>query len=163
MARREKIIIAIMVIAVIIGGYDLLIKPSSLSGPVIKKKSPTELTDFVNNVVGGIRGKDTKSDYIVSLASLAWSKDPFLQFDLAVESEKNKRTGPGSKQKTNFSYSGYLKMGGKSMAVINGVEYEEGENLNNGEYAIEKIFPASVVLKLSGGSNSITLFLDEAY
>jgi hypothetical protein len=163
MERREKIIIAVMAIAVIIGGYDLLFKSSSVSKPVIKKKSATELTDFVTSVIGGIREKDTKSDYIVRLASLAWTKDPFLQFDPAVESENNNRAGRGSKQNEGLNYSGYLKMGAKSLAVINGIEYEEGENLVNGEYLIEKVFPARVVLRSSSSSNSITLFLDEAY
>ncbi len=163
MAKREKIILVLMAIAVLIGGYDLLFKSSSVSSPVIKKKSATELTDFVTSVIGGIRKKDTKSDYIVRLATLDWTKDPFLQFDPAGESENNKRAGRDSGQTLDLNYSGYLKMGGKSLAVINGIEYEEGENLVNGEYAIEKIFPARVMLRSSSSSNSITLFLDEAY
>jgi len=163
MARREKIIVALMAIVVVIGGYDLLFKSSSVSGPVVEKKSSTELTNFVTSVIGGIRGKDTKSSYLVGLASSGWTKDPFLQFDPAVELEKERRAGRRSGQNVTLNYSGYLKMGKKALAVINGIEYEENENLVNGEYTIDKIFPARVVLRASGSSKSITLFLDEAY
>jgi hypothetical protein len=58
----------------------------------------------------------------------------------------------GSKEAGAFSYHGYLDMGASRVAVINGNEYVEGEELVGGIYAVTRIRPSKVTLTpLIGG------------
>jgi hypothetical protein len=64
-------------------------------------------------------------------------------------------------EKPVLSYSGFLQMGAKRMAIINGMEYEEGEMLPVSGYFIRSITPKSVVIGKIGASISHVLPLDE--
>jgi hypothetical protein len=68
---------------------------------------------------------------------------------------------PKPEEKPDLHYSGYLQLGAKRMAIINGMEYEEGEMLPASGYFIRSISPKSVVVGKIGESKSHVLPLDE--
>ena len=43
-------------------------------------------------------------------------------------------------------YTGFLEMGDKRLAIINGTEYETGEKLEPGGFVIQSIRPNQVVI-----------------
>ena len=49
-------------------------------------------------------------------------------------------------KRSAFSYSGYLKVSNKNLAIINGVEYEAGDPLEIEGYVLKKIYPGKVVI-----------------
>jgi hypothetical protein len=60
-----------------------------------------------------------------------------------------------------FVYSGYLKMGRRGIAIINGMEYEVGEAIEGAGYTVEQIAASKVVLGISGSDNKFVLLLTE--
>jgi hypothetical protein len=47
-------------------------------------------------------------------------------------------------------YTGFLRMGDKRLAIINGMEYEVGEILEPGGFTIRSISPSRVVIAPPG-------------
>jgi len=160
MAKREKIIVFIAIAAALYGVYDFLFSSSSKKPPV-KKDEGTKISSSVNNIKAELEKISPQKDiYIVRAASVPWSKDPFS--DLPKESEvviQQKKTVLEALKRV--SYSGYMKIGEKIFAVINGMEYEAGEELptHNG-CVISDISPFQIIIKIKGGEE-ITIPLTE--
>jgi type II secretory pathway component PulC len=49
--------------------------------------------------------------------------------------------------KINFVYSGYIALGQKKMAIINGIEYREGDPLEIEGYVLKSVNAAMVVIE----------------
>ena len=60
-----------------------------------------------------------------------------------------------------LSYTGFLQVEDSLLAVVNGMEYETGEQLNQAGYYIKSISPAKVVIGIANNSKTIILPLDE--
>jgi hypothetical protein len=58
----------------------------------------------------------------------------------------------------NVSYTGFLRMGDKRFAIINGVEYASGDRLDQGEYMVSSITPSQVVIVSTGRSKKRFIF-----
>ena len=56
-------------------------------------------------------------------------------------------------------YTGYLKAGGRMIAVINGIEYEPGDVIEPGRYVVREITDQQVVIEERGGK-ALVLPLD---
>ena len=50
----------------------------------------------------------------------------------------------------SFTYSGYLEMVGVRIAIINGMEYETGDEIVGGPYVLRGIYPNRVVIGIKG-------------
>jgi hypothetical protein len=99
-----------------------------------------------------------------------WQKDPFIRSVAPLTAELKQslpvavpKKAPKPVEKPNLHYSGYLQMGAKRMAIVNGMEYEEGEMLPASGYFIRSISPKSVVVGKIGESKSHVLPLDETH
>ncbi len=161
MAKREKIIVFFAILAVVYGGYELLSSPSSKKPPVKTDEKAKILSSSADNIKNELEKIVLQKDiYIVRAASVPWSKDPFS--DLPIESEsviqQNKIVIETLKR---LSYSGYMEIGNKIFAIINGMEYEAGEELptHNG-CVISDISPLQIIIKIKGGEE-ITIPLTE--
>jgi hypothetical protein len=60
----------------------------------------------------------------------------------------------------NLAYSGFLEIGSKRLAIINGMEYEAGDRVNPGALSIKSILPNKVIMTSSQGE--IVLPLQES-
>ncbi len=58
-------------------------------------------------------------------------------------------------------YSGFLNMGTRNLAIINGIEYEKGEKLPDGAHIVEEIHPNRVVMSMQGSKKKIIVKLEE--
>ena len=52
-------------------------------------------------------------------------------------------------------------MGAKNIAILNGLEYEEGEELEKSGFIIRKIFPEQVIIEIKGKQKEIAIPLEE--
>ena len=103
------------------------------------------------------------SRYIISRAEAELKKDPFIRSEMAMMAKADRELAVTSVQKADFTYSGYLNMGMKSLVVINGMEYEAGDDLEQDGYFVKNIFPTKVVIGVKGRDNIIVLPLQEMY
>lgn len=163
MSKREKIILIIMGLAILVGGYIFLFTGSSETGRIDPEKKLKELNRFVSDVAKSLSRKDLsgKETYVLDRASAKWAKDPFLEkAGLSPESRKDIEIETSAIAKS-FSYLGYLEMGNRKLAVINGMEYEIGEELGKAGYVVKGISPTRVVIGPAGENIEIILPLEE--
>ena len=152
LGTKQKIIIGVMGIAILYAAVDFLTPKKT---PVIDVKQKTEeLNTFVTTLSAGM-GKDTAKNLaplIFSRAEKEWTQDPFLDEKSFRSWSKAKEGVAASKEgvaapKIEFVYTGYLEMDRKRIAIINGVEYEEGEALDIKGFSLKSVSPARVVIE----------------
>jgi len=159
MSTREKIILCLVILAVGYVAYNFLADTPKR----VHIETEEELTDLKKLTADVIEEMDkavlTKTEaFIIGQAGAKWKRDPFLKpgppIKFGLES--------GQAEVLAFTYSGYLEMVDKKLAIINGIEYTAGEMLiNGGGYIVSNIFPTRVTLELIGGKNMIILPLEE--
>lgn len=147
MGTREKILVALMVLAVLYGAFELFLRPPEKRGPE-KKSGPDiesarqmaeEVTSRIEQAKLTALQKNT-----LNLAGQQWGRDPFYvlpeeQALSTTETGDNGRSG-------SLKYTGYLEVGDTRMAIINGVEYRMGERLEKGGGVVKRITPGQVVI-----------------
>ncbi len=153
-----------MTLVILFAVYDFFIAPRSKSEVIDVGKKTSELEVFLSDITSKLpKGSLPTADaYVLSRAETEWVHDPFYEKKSFREWEKRKeraRAAGGISQKVTFSYSGYLKVGNKNLAIINGVEYEAGNPMEIEGYVLKKIYPDKVVIvnKKSGAKFDVPL------
>ena len=147
MNKREKIIVALMVVVVLLALISFI--PSPFSGKAdVSSSSQAKLTEL--HELATKISEEVNKEYltnteklILERADTPWSKDPFIGKSLTGATEP----GQGQARDTGFSYTGFIDTGARRLAVINGMEYEVGERLQSGGYIVRVIDPRVVVLE----------------
>jgi hypothetical protein len=163
MSKREKIIVGLMILVVIYGAYSLFFessgtKPKGEAG----SKAAKSVDVFVAEIAQSLSGLDLTGPgaYVMSRAETSWERDPFLDFEL-TPSGGGDPVVESIDIDTVLTYSGFLRMGNRGLAIINGMEYETGEMLEETGYVVKKITPTQVVVGVAGRSKEYVLLLTE--
>jgi hypothetical protein len=173
MTKREKIIIVTMILTILYGTYELFIGVPSKKAKRVKAVSAvsesvkTDNTGIVRSKLFSQMSDTLKEDdaaraetYVAGRAEDDWKGDPFSSAHI-VRSER-KDVSIGSLDEVKLVYSGYLEIGSKKVAIVNGVDYTVGDELEMGGYTVKQISPASVtVVNQRGGGKIIVPFLEE--
>jgi hypothetical protein len=163
MSTREKIILCFVILAAGYAAYNFLADTPKR----VHVETEEELTDLKKLIADVIEEVDTavltKTEvFLIAQAGAEWKRDPFLKPGPSVKFGPESGQAGVSAEELSFTYSGYLEMADKKLAIINGIEYKAGEMLiNGGGYIVSSIFPTRVALELIGGKNRITLPLEE--
>jgi hypothetical protein len=152
MTKREKVIIGLMLTVTIFGAYSFL-SSSSENTAANSEKAINELNESIVALAGKINRNGRSSiEYILQKAEEKWKKDPFVQshgsFD-ALEKEDDYKQVPAGP--TSIVFSGFIHVGNKMIAIINGLEYEEGDVIGSGGLSVQKISREKVVLRSESG------------
>ena len=169
MPRREIIIIVLMIIAVLFGGYSFFFTSPSKTDIEGKGKGLEALNKFIVDVAENLKKKDLSEtdNYIIQQALAEWKREPFVKPQLYVkpveleEEDSDQEEEVITAQELNLIYSGYLEAVDKQLAIINGMEYEAGEMLGQEGYFIKSILPTQVVIGIMGRKNDIILPIEE--
>ena len=158
MSKREQIILILTGIVAIVGVYMVFFdKPKK---PMAAKQVVQigDLQEFVNQMTAKVSTDDftDKDSYIIERATSAWEYDPFSNIDLPNEG-KTKDSGD---QTYSFTYTGYIQVGNDLMAVINGLEYNVGEELGQPGCILHSISPEKVIVNV-GNRKMIALPLED--
>jgi hypothetical protein len=164
--KRQMIILGVMGIAVLYGAYTFLMPVSKKNPAVDITQKTAELNTFMTELTASL-GKDTSKNLetlIFSRAEKEWAQDPFLgakAFKAWTQAKAADKEPVVAAPKIEFVYSGYLEVGQKRMAIINGVEYPEGENLDIKGYVLKSVSPAGVVIENRGIGATVNVPLQE--
>jgi hypothetical protein len=146
-----------MLLTVAYGVYALFFegKVKSSATPIASVSATQQLENlnaFITKVAEASKAGLSKEDkYIISRAESPWKQDPLTTVELTdrPENEINrqqqqvaKTTGP----QLNVSYTGFMQMGDKRFAIINGLEYTTGDELEQGGFVVRSITPSQVVI-----------------
>ena len=161
-----------MLLTVIYGIYALFFegkeKSSIASTASVSATEQLEnLNAFIAKVAEASRAGLSKEDkYIISRAESAWKQDPLTTVELTdrPEDEINRQkqqviqtTGP----QLNVSFTGFMQMGDKKFAIIDGFEYAAGDELAQGGFKVHSITPRQVVIVSTDRSKKKFIFLLE--
>lgn len=164
MAKREKIILAVMAVVVMFGLYDFLFSSGAKKKPLVAATGVADTNKFIADVAMSLKDDLTETNmHIIQQARTEWGKDPFWQkkpqqeakTEVIVESQKE------AKEQEKRIYTGYLEMGTQKLAIINGAEYELGDELSRGGPIVKSIDPKKVVIAMPETAEEIILPLIE--
>jgi hypothetical protein len=156
MAKREKIIVFIMILTILYGVYEFFIAPSFKRPKSISVSTNVNRVD-ANKLMEGVAKvlKDGDSAivdaYIVARAEEEWVNDPFY----------TKNVSSGHTGEVKLVYIGYLEIGKRKIAIINGVDYQIGDELEMAGYRVKSISPSMVIVVNKEGEEKITIPLSE--
>jgi hypothetical protein len=145
--KRQIIILCIAAICVVYALYEYLIaSPASKKVITIDKKQ--EISDLVSGLTNDVI-KDAEAGmdaYIIARAEADWQKNPFWDRSSYKEWAAIQGAGGGSGSAAKIIYSGYVDAGKMKIAIINGLEYRVGEQLEMEGYVLKRVTPSKVLI-----------------
>ncbi len=157
-----------MVLTVVYGIYALFFEGKSKgsttpTAAISATKQLENLNAFITKVAEASRAGLSKEDkYIISRAESAWKQDPLTTVELTdipedeIKRQKQVVQVPGPQ--LNVAYTGFMQMGDRKFAIINGLEYTAGDELEQGGYIVRSITPSQVVIVSTGRSKKKFIF-----
>ena len=163
MLNRERIIVVLMIVVVIYGAYSLFLQPGDPSPVPGSQEKMTELKNFVVDAATNLTSESVSAadKYIIEQAEKAWPDSPFLQSGNMLTSQPFVAKAEIKVESMKLAYTGYLQTENSLLAIVNGMEYETGEQLTKAGYYIKSISPNKVVIGIENNPKTITLPLDE--
>jgi hypothetical protein len=158
MTKREKMIVFLMVISLAYGFYVFFLERPAQRPHAESTSKLDTFNTFITNIAAMTKDGLSEIDaYIIENIGAKWTKDPLLKT----------RIEPGSTpippDLEGITYNGYLQMGSRHLAIINGTEYETGEELEKKEgFTVGTIYPNRVIIVLRGGNVKHSIPLEEA-
>ena len=155
LTRREQVILVLMAIAIGYAIVTLMMDRGSggegAGGNV--STVPVNVAAITNNfnaVLGDAASAEADA-YIIASAAAEWQNDPFYVG----------RRSSLSDMKVDLQYTGYIEYAGRKVAVVNGVDYQTGDELEMGGYVVKRITPSEVVIKDKGHLGEMTIPFQE--
>ena len=158
MAKRERILLVLVIAIVLVGGYFFFFASPQVG---VKQEDPevrlARVRQTVESFTQNLKNADlTRAErYALERTSAEWGEDPFYAKRYVVREEQQRVERP------KFAYSGFMAMGNRKMAIINGMEYSVGEELEIGGYMLRDINPDRVVLEVKGMEERFTVPYEE--
>jgi hypothetical protein len=157
-----------MLLSVVYGIWVLFFEGKGKSGPtqatVVSSAVQLEnLNAFITKVAEASKAGLSKEDkYIISRAETQWKQDPLITAELTDrpqdEINRQKQVVRAASPRPNFTYTGFMQMGNRRYAIINGYEYAPGDQLQEGDYKVSSVTPNKVVIVSTDGSNRKFIF-----
>jgi hypothetical protein len=149
LTTRQIIILGVMLLAILYGAYEFLFTvPKRPDG--VTEKTATDLNALIGNITASMT-KDTPSPlvtYRINRMEAEWLRDPFYEppnnREEEIAKEMAKLQAEAAAVKGQLNYTGYVDMGHKKIAVVNGNEYTIGEALNVAGFVLNEIYPAKI-------------------
>jgi len=160
------IILGVVAVVILYAVFDF-VSPKKKDTGIDVVRNTAELNTFVTELAGSLEKETTKNlgTIIFSRAENEWTRDPFLDgkaFKAWTDSKTIKaKMDESPVQKVEFIYSGYLEVGKKRMAIINGIEYNEGEVLDVKGYMLKSVSPSRVLIENRGIGATVNVPLQE--
>ena len=161
MNKREKILIVLSSLALLYAVFNFFIFPlftsdsSDEQGGTRTTSNTAEIAEIDRHLLSAqLMVKEKKKiDSLIGLIEMDWNKDPFKAAKAPDENSLTLENG-------SFIYSGFIQIGSRYLAVINGMEYSPGEIVQESRYTVGRISPDKITLNRNG-KQALTLYLKE--
>jgi hypothetical protein len=149
MSTREKILVGLMILALCLGGLLLISdgQPKKTSRAAVGQPKP--LTQMITRVTAQFGNPSSLEEnrYTLSMAQSPWRKNLFAGgpglLSAAAATSDAAAVLPAN---VSLIYSGYIETPQRRVAIINGIEYVVGDQLDQSAYKVQRITPTQVVL-----------------
>lgn len=148
--KREKYLLGAMAATCVVAAWMFYSSPAAPppgAEPAAGKVNLDEVTKTVNQA-------KLPGDLAYRIALLAdnATANPFFGESGGLSQEEDRGLSGSQGAPGGIVYSGYIKIGQKVYAVINGVEYARGDELAEGGYVVQGIEKTNVLLERTDGS-----------
>ena len=162
-SKREKIILGLTVLAVIYAGIVFFSSgPEDITSRSGGDGSSAE--DLVTEVVESLalHSRTETERFILEKAQIRWPSDPFITS--IASSPGDREPGERTNMDTDevFNYTGYVEIGSKRLAIINGEEYETGDKVIESPFTVRGITPEQVLLENAGNPIRVVPMADDS-
>jgi hypothetical protein len=162
MNKREKIIVGVMVFSILFALVYFLSPAITWQGA--KPAEPyTGSEKIIQEIAAELKkvASSPNENYVIARAEATWAKDPFYKKVMPVSA----KAGPGGAGAQDIVYSGFVDMGEKKLAVINGNTYQVGEKLDfGGAFYLKSVEPSQAVIADRQNQRNIVIKLkDESF
>lgn len=162
MNKREKIIVGVMVFSILFALVYFL--SPSITWQGAKPAEPyTGSEKIIQEIAAELKkvASSPNENYVIARAEATWAKDPFYKKVMPVAA----KAGPGGAGAQDIVYSGFVDMGEKKLAVINGNTYQVGEKLDfGGAFYLKSVEPSQAVIADRQNQRNIVIKLkDESF
>jgi len=154
MTKREKIILSLAGIALLYGLYHFIFatppRESNSNGERINfSPLKTQLINSLSKI--NLTPEEKRMYYLLKLKEI---RDPFW-----YELKEAKVQAPSNNEVSSavFKFTGYLFLGSKRFAIINGREYAEGEPLEESGFSLLKVSRDYIMIKGPGKDNILKI------
>jgi hypothetical protein len=161
--KRQIIIMILLFIVVLYGAYEYLIAAPAKKSAINVNNDAMQINSFVTGLTNELT-KDSATGvdlYIISKAESEWKRNPFIEKSAYREYSAKEAAAGGKGSGVKIIYSGFVDAGNKKMAVINGVEYSVGEQLELEGYVLKNITPSKVVLYNKNTGSEVSVPIQE--
>jgi hypothetical protein len=169
MPKRSKALFIILMLTVIYGVYEFFFSAPSGTTVINAEAELRAMYALVKEIAADVDKENISAadTYIIGRAETKWRKDLFWarHETEAPEVDKiDKQIEPDDffpdeiqERQITFTYSGYLELGSRRIAIIDGMEYEIGDELESGGYTVRSISPNRVVIEVKGERHVINV------
>ena len=153
-----------MLLTVTYGIYAVFFEGKTSSKPttISASKELENLNAFILKVAEASKAGLSKGDkYIIQRAETEWKQDPLISADLTDRPQDELNQQQAAREvdpRLKVSYTGFMQMGDKKFAIINGIEYASGDELEQGGFVVRKITPSQVVIVTTGRIKKSIIF-----
>lgn len=160
MRKRETVILVVMFFVIAYGVYDFFLSSPKKPSQIDTEKELELLNILVTDVTKNLAEEELSSadTYILTRAKAEWVEDPF--FERRIPDMTPKATSSEAKEMA-IDYSGYLEMDRKRIAIINGMDYQIGDELESSGYVVRGIYPTKVLIEIKGKQRRIIVPISE--
>jgi len=152
MQKREKQLLGVMAVVLMVGAYMYVSTPGEPAPGAVAPGAvaPGRGTVAVDEVAKNIDQARLTPEQAYRLALLTDNAtgNPFYGGQGGIPMEDDPSLSSGQ----DVVYSGFMKVGYKLFAVLNGVEYAVGDELAEGGYRVQGIDKNFVILERTDGS-----------
>ncbi len=142
MTLREKIIVGMMVLSIVYGGYELLVVGNRRGGdPETRDSKPAIPAEPSPTDSSEDKGLSDRMQTLLQWAQTPWEEGLFVKGEPLPQAPP-----PPEPTAAGLRYSGFMQVGNRKLAIINGMEYEKGDQLVSGDFVVNQISPNQVVL-----------------
>lgn len=149
-SKRERILLGGMAAAVVVAAVIMFWPAGNQPSP---EMTPARLAESQKAAEAQVQALEKiklqdREIHTIKNAQLPWPGSPFAPKPPEPESQVDR---------TKFQYTGYIKLGERNLAVINGREYQVGESLDTGGFELVEITAEAVVLQSAGRKNKVRI------
>ena len=149
MSTREKILVGLMIVAVCVGTLVLFSDGPKETASKSGADEQPPLTQMLTRLTAQYGSDPTPVGhrYALSLAQAPWQEDLFPQdSDLLPATAGAPDAAEVMPANVALVYSGYIETPHRRVAIINGIEYVVGDQLDKSVYKIQHSAPTQVIL-----------------
>jgi len=144
MKRREMAILALAAVGALYAAWSLFLAPQPGNGggeKVLDRAALEKTASEVRDLLGKSQ-PNALENYILARATSALPRDPFHRTTTPNDSPVT-----GEKKQAAFTYNGFLEMGDERFAIVNGMEYRVGDELDEAGYYLASIERNKVIIE----------------